>query len=89
MFFVDRVPQDVEPTFTLRRHRGAVNALAFTTLIPASAEPELESRLQFGMLFSAGLDKNILLWGVPGNDVLPYSHYSTLLFNALDSIPVL
>lgn len=52
-----------------------MNALALSTLIPPSVDAELEVRLQYGLLFSGGMDKTIRLWGIPDNQLTPYSTY--------------
>jgi WD40 repeat protein len=46
-----------------------------TTMIPPSAEPSMEERLQFGTFYSAGYDGIIRVWGLPDLSFPPYGQY--------------
>ena len=60
---------------TLRGHQGSVNALAWSTLIPPNADSDLEQLLQHGVLYSAGYDGTVYMWGLPEKTRHPYQAY--------------
>lgn len=74
---------DIEPVITFRGHEGSVNALAWSTLIPPDADSELENLLQHGVVYSAGYDGSIYMWGLPEKTRQPYLSYGIVATESL------
>ena len=57
-------------------------------MIPPSADADLETRMQYGVLYSAGDDGSVRVWGLPEKGLVPYSKYGinqvTSFFYSLD-----
>ena len=69
------MPADVEPIYCFRGHEGPVFSMAVSTMIPPSAETELERRLEYGVLYSGGFDGEIRIWGLPDRQTQPYAPF--------------
>jgi striatin 1/3/4 len=73
-------PVDIEPVFTYRGHKGSVNCLSLSTLIPSNLDSDLSEKMVNGVFYSAGNDGVIRIWGVPDKNLSPYLKYGIYFF---------